>query len=560
MPTEQVRMQALGQFRLETPHGSIERLPTRKATALLAQLALDARPHSREVLQLEYWPDRPPAQASASLRQALTMIRRALPDPEMLVSNEHEIELIGVETDVAEFRRLCQHAIGVPEAERARAIEDALSLYAEPLPGWEDPWVSDLRGELAAEALDLSIQLSMLLAASNRTAALAWAQRALEIDPEDEEAIELVRRLESSPAEQPLVARRLWPETTSRSSVTNGATELEKVIQISLEQDRERAIEMLSVNVEVLSSLGYRRVLPLYQQATLVTPRESEHFGRLNGALGHIYHRLGAYRRSTEVLTEVVEWSRARGQIQIEAQALIALGLMGLERGHISPSHPTIGRLWEINQKAPRDSAGAYGFAIEGAHRWHGGDVQKGWQFVREAVRRAAGEGLNRMARWNLANMSIVSWELGALEKMQEFREMGAQTAEAYGDRYLSYAFEYILGAELIALRRYDEAVEQLRPLLDDPRQDFGRLYILLCEALGLAAAASGQIEVAIDALARAYVRRRAMGHLPTVTERRQLRRAYGELENRMGTGELDRQLDRAIARHEHSRRNPTGA
>lgn len=130
---------------------------------------------------------------------------------------------------------------------------------------------------------------------------------------------------------------------------------------------------------------------------------------------------------------------------------------------------------------------------------------------------------------------------------MQEFRTMGVQAAEAFGDRYLSYAFEYIMGAELIVQRRYEEAVDQLRPLVSDPRSDFGRLHILLCEALGLAAAFAGQLEVAIDSLARAYVRRRSMGHLPSVTERRQLRRAYGELESRIGTRELDRRLDFAI-------------
>lgn len=550
----------MGTFRLETPAGAVGRLPTRKATAILAQLALDPRPHSREALIVEYWPQDPPERARVSLRQALSMIRRVLPDPSLLVADEMTVELLSVETDVAEFRQRTALANAAPREQRAEALAGALDHYAEPLPGWDDPWVADLRAELAVEALDLSIQLAVLLAPSDRPSAKNWVQKALAIDPEDEEALKLLRELEESPEDAIQVRRQPWPSLAVHASVPPGAAELERVIQLYLDHDRDQAIEMLSVSGEVLSNLGFRRILPLYRQATQLTPRDSEHFGRLQGTLGHIYHRLGAYRRSSEILHDVVEWSRIRGQTATEAQALIALGLIGLEQGNITPNHPTIGRLWDLNERAPRESAGAYGYTIEGAHRWHGGDIERGWQFVREAVRRANGEGFNRMARWNLANMSIVSWEMGALEAMQEFRTIGIQAADAFGDRYLSYAFDYIMGAELILQRRYEEAVEQLRPLISDPRSDFGRLHILLCEALGLAAAFAGQIEVAIDALARAYVRRRSMGHLPSVTERRQLRRAYGELERRIGTRELDRLLDRSIENLEQEQRNRRGA
>jgi DNA-binding SARP family transcriptional activator len=544
---------------METPAGPVDRLPTRKATALLAQLALDPRPHQRDALQLEYWPDRPPAQARVSLRQTLSMIRRVLPDPRLLISDEREVELQGVQTDVAEFQRLSQKAVGAPESDRAAVLEQALAMYSKPLPGWTEPWVDDLRGELAADAIDLSIQLAGLLASTDRSAALHWVGKALEIDPEDEEALALQRELRDAPVGALRVRRRPWP-AMEREMAASGAEELERRIQACFDEDRDQAIELLSSNVDGLSSLGYRRVLPLYRQATVLTTRDSEHFGRLNGTLGHIYHRLGAYRHSTEILRDVVEWSRGRGDTQTEAQALIALGLMGLEQGHISPSHPTIGRLWEINRRAPKESAGAYVYTIEGAHRWHGGEVEKGWQFVREAVRRASGEGLDRMARWNFANMSIVSWERGAIEAMQEFRVMGEQAAAIYGDRYLSYAFAYIVGAELLAQGHFEESVEQLRPLVGDPRRDFSRLHILLNEALGLAAASAGQVELAIEALARAYVRRRTMGHLPTVTERRQLRRAYSVLEDRVGTGELDRMLDLAIEACELQRRNGASA
>lgn len=557
MSTSAVRVVALGSFRLETPSGVVHRLPTRKATALLAQLALDPRPHERNDLQRTYWPEDSAEKGRLSLRQALSMIRRTLPEPNLLVSDEQTVALEGVASDVSEFRLRSQRANGVEESERVPELLATLEMYAEPLPGWSEPWVADLRAELAADALDLTIQLSALLAPTDREAALLWIRRALDIDPEDEEALALLQQLESNPnLDVSRFRRRVWPPMAADREVPSGAAELEQVIQLYLHHDTDRAIEMLSTNGEVLANLGYRRVLPLYRQATQLTQRSSEHYGRLNGTLGHIYHRLGAYGRSEQILREVVDWSRARGQAHVEAQALITLGLIGLEQGNITPNHPAIGRLWELDRQTPKDPVGAYGFSIEGAHRWQGGDIEKGWQYVRESVRRAAGQGLGRVARWNLANMSIVSWELGALEAMEEFRTMGTHAAEAFGDRYLAYAFEYILGAELILQRRYEEAVLQLVPLVDDPRRDLGRMHILVCEALGLAAACSGQVDVAIDALARAYIRRRDMGHLPTVTERRHLRRAYGELEVRIGTSEVDRRLDRAIENLAAPKRN----
>ena len=76
--TATVRVYALGPFRIETPAGVKERLPTRKATALLAQLALDPRPHSRQSLQVEYWPDDAPDRARTSLRQALSNLTKML--------------------------------------------------------------------------------------------------------------------------------------------------------------------------------------------------------------------------------------------------------------------------------------------------------------------------------------------------------------------------------------------------------------------------------------------------------------------------------------------------
>jgi DNA-binding SARP family transcriptional activator len=107
--------------------GEPVRVGGRHAQALLALLALDPRPRSREVLAIDLWPDNPTA--TASLRQALWHLRSALvaagADPDAYI--EADGETIGlvpgapVETDVARFETLARG--------RARDPEAAVALY-----------------------------------------------------------------------------------------------------------------------------------------------------------------------------------------------------------------------------------------------------------------------------------------------------------------------------------------------------------------------------------------------------------------------------------------------
>ena len=79
--------------------------PGAKALALLAYLALESRPHTREELAGLLWGESPEHEARASLRQALKQLRAVL--GEVIRSDRASIELAGpIECDVVEFRRL----------------------------------------------------------------------------------------------------------------------------------------------------------------------------------------------------------------------------------------------------------------------------------------------------------------------------------------------------------------------------------------------------------------------------------------------------------------------
>src|SRR6185436_6035788 len=56
-------------------------LPTRKALALLAYLAIEGGAHSREKLTALFWPESDSAQGRATLRSTLALLRDALGEP-----------------------------------------------------------------------------------------------------------------------------------------------------------------------------------------------------------------------------------------------------------------------------------------------------------------------------------------------------------------------------------------------------------------------------------------------------------------------------------------------
>src|SRR5688572_23910414 len=64
-------VRCLGRLRLEDQHGDQLQLRTRKARAVLAALALNGRPMSRDALADLLWSDRGETQARSSLRQTI---------------------------------------------------------------------------------------------------------------------------------------------------------------------------------------------------------------------------------------------------------------------------------------------------------------------------------------------------------------------------------------------------------------------------------------------------------------------------------------------------------
>lgn len=152
----------LGGLRMVQGDRSLVRFPGRKASSLLAYLALSpGRFHTREALAEMLWPDAPRASQLHNLRLTLSRLRSLLaPDDALLDTDRLSVRLdpAAFTTDVAEFEK----AVARSDIRTARA------LYVGPLlPDLYDDWISlpqarleALRGQLDEGAEDTATDAS----------------------------------------------------------------------------------------------------------------------------------------------------------------------------------------------------------------------------------------------------------------------------------------------------------------------------------------------------------------------------------------------------------------
>ena len=174
---------------------------TRKATALLAYLALAERAHARDALAELLWPDHDTAHARGALRRTLSTLRHAIGD-EHLETTRDLVALTGASTldlDVRRFRALAGGDASRAELEAAVALcggdlLEGFGLRDSPaFEDWQRLQADGLRRELAG-ALDRLAELDA--AAGDHAAAIRHARRRVDLEPLHEPArVRLIRLL-----------------------------------------------------------------------------------------------------------------------------------------------------------------------------------------------------------------------------------------------------------------------------------------------------------------------------------------------------------------------------
>src|SRR5262245_473847 len=191
----------LGGFEARSGTGQPVPVPTKKAQALLAYLALvSGQSHPRDKLASLLWSDAAPATARNALRQTLFVLRRALGGTErdifQTTGDAIALSPDSVDTDIAAFERAVKE--GTPAAlERAHRLYsgDLLSGLGVVEPVFED-WLMAERERLHELALEaLARRLAHQRTSGETASAVQTALRLLALDPLQESVHRTLMRL-----------------------------------------------------------------------------------------------------------------------------------------------------------------------------------------------------------------------------------------------------------------------------------------------------------------------------------------------------------------------------
>jgi TolB-like protein/two-component SAPR family response regulator len=199
---QDVHIRILGGMEITSSTDETLRLPTRKASLVLAALVLAPKGVPRQQLCDAFWPDRGETQARSSLRQALAAIRRVVSGEASNILIEGDGEMVRLVTrpenvDVWLFSHLTEQSDALQLANAAECYQgDILSGIG--FPEALDQWFAPHRRSYRHKALLLVEQLSLLGDADLKkveAGCQTLAERLLSIDPTAEEAHRALIRL-----------------------------------------------------------------------------------------------------------------------------------------------------------------------------------------------------------------------------------------------------------------------------------------------------------------------------------------------------------------------------
>lgn len=222
--SERLEVRLFGRLLIQRNGELVTKLVSRKTGALVVYLARNLQPQAREVLASLLWDARDQTQAAGNLRVALSSIRDEL--GELVLSNRQIVEInptaeVWVDANVLEERLsfLTKRTSSQKSLSPAEVLglEQGLALYqGEFLAGFSprdadlfDGWVRQERERfqiLVQEGLDALV--THYLSVGQYTAGIEWAQRWLQIDSLNENALRQLLRLLGSNGQRNLAIQQ----------------------------------------------------------------------------------------------------------------------------------------------------------------------------------------------------------------------------------------------------------------------------------------------------------------------------------------------------------------
>src|SRR5215216_856285 len=300
---------------------------TRKAVALLAYLALDDRPHSRDALAEFLWPGHDNEHARGALRRTLSTLRTAIGGQHLDAARDRIALTRGpeLEIDVDRFRSLT--AEGASEA----ALEQAAELFnGDLLEGFSprgspdfDDWQMGEAGALEREfASALRRLVELLVSRGDFEHALPRAQRWLELDPLHEPAHRELIRLYAWSGDR-AAALEQYRTCVRTLSQELGVAPVEETASLYEQLNERGAPPLPAGKPSAAARPAARRTalpeLPLVGRADELASLVDAHAAaRPDGGLALIEGEAGIGK--TRLAGELVDHARSRGAVVLSAR------------------------------------------------------------------------------------------------------------------------------------------------------------------------------------------------------------------------------------------------
>jgi DNA-binding SARP family transcriptional activator len=201
-------LKLLGPFELT---GCKKKQPRRQATSeLLAYLAIQRRPVSRDELLEALWPGDDPKRSASRFYQAASEARKLLGDAFVRERDTYNLHREQLQIDLDELDQLREQTHGADKEQTSALIERALALFrGDPLAGIEALWAGGERRRLTALRADLLERAGRLsLESGDATRALELAEKAAALDALNERPVQLAIEAEAALGRREAVVER----------------------------------------------------------------------------------------------------------------------------------------------------------------------------------------------------------------------------------------------------------------------------------------------------------------------------------------------------------------
>ena len=454
----ELRVSLLGAPSSEAGRKRIE-TDTRKATALLAYLAVSEQPQRRATLAALLWPDTDEQKARGALRRTLSVLRTALGDRWLDAEGETiDLDRASVRVDVTEFRRAVADGRLAEAAKLYRG--DFLQGFSLRDSAEFDDWQAAEADTLRSGYADV---LSRLAAGAERdgdlAGALMYAKRRLAMDPLHEPAHRELMRLyarsgdRSAALRQYREATRLLDQELGIAPVAETHA-LYDAIEAGTLGDQSPTEQTMAAAVGDLHVLhgDYRRAIESYEAAAAKAPASGR--AGIEHKLAQVHHRRGDWTNAERHYAAahkaslggakariLADWSlaahRSGDSARAKRLATEALGLAerSQDKRALAQAHNILGILGASGSRAHLETSVALALEL--------GD--------REAHTAA------------LNNLALALKDAGDLDRARELTEQALVECEALGDRHRTAALHNNLADILRAQGSKEESMRHLK-------------------------------------------------------------------------------------------------